>query len=128
MLTRHSTIKADGKNHINSTKAREMKMHHIYSAMILSVYGVMSKFSRSSILFTALFSVYTANALNLAEDLVVPFLLCFNKREPHIFDVIGLAFVEFFGILICHCGEGAKTCAILTYPSEKIKRYALGSQ
>lgn len=103
---------------MKSMSAREIKMYHIYSAMILSVYGATSIFSKSSILLTALFSVYMASALNLAEDLVVAFLLCFNKREPHIFDVIRLAFVELFGILICHCGEGAKICAIFTCLSE----------
>lgn len=93
------------------------KLYQIYSAMILSVYGVMSKLSRSSSLLTVLSSDFKASTLNLAELLFVPFLFCFINRELHIFVVIGLAMFEYLGILICHCIEGAKICAIFTYSS-----------
>lgn len=86
----------------------------MYSAMILSVYGVMSKLSRSSILLTVLLSDFTAKTRNLAELLHDPFLFCFNNRELHIFAVMGLALAGFLVILICHWVEGAKICAIFT--------------
>jgi hypothetical protein len=89
----------------------------MYSAMKLLVYGVRSKFRRSSILLIVPFSDLTANTLNLAELLAVPLLFCFKNRELHIFAVMGLAGAEFFAILICHCEEGARICAIFTYSS-----------
>lgn len=88
----------------------------MYSAMILSVKGVMSRFNRSSILLTVPFSDLTANTLNLEELLAATFLFCFNNREFHIFAVMGLALVEGLVILICHCVEGAKICAISSIP------------
>lgn len=96
-------------------KYYQKKYYQIYSAMILSVYGVISKFRRFSSLLIVLFSECTANTLNLAVFLAVPFLFCFNDREPHIFVVMRLVGNEFFGIFICHCEEGAKICAIFTY-------------
>lgn len=86
--------------------------YQMYSAIILSVNGVMSKLSRLSSLLMVLSPDLIANTLNLAELPRVVFLFCFNNKELHIFDVIGLALGEVFVILICHCVEGAKICAM----------------
>jgi hypothetical protein len=69
----------------------------------------------------ALFSI-EAHTLNLAELFTAPFLLCLNTKEPHIFEVIGHASIEFFVILICHCAEGASICAI-SYAWTKISKH-----
>ena len=101
-------------------------MYQMYSAIILSVNGVRSKFSRSSILLIVPFSDFTAKTWNLAELLDDHFLFCFNNRELHIFVVMGLELIEFLVILICHCVEGAKICAMLqllpTLKKEKKKK------
>lgn len=86
--------------------------YQMYSAIILSVNGVMSKLSRLSSLLMVLSPDLIANTLNLAELARAAFLFCFNNNELHIFDVIGLALGEVFVILICHCVEGAKICAM----------------
>jgi hypothetical protein len=98
---------------------REDEIYQMYSAIILSVYGVRSKFSRPSSLFMVKSSYLEAKTLNLAELLIAPFLFCFNIKEVHIFPVIGLEGIELFVILICHCEVGAKICAILAYSSLK---------
>lgn len=65
------------------------------------------------------FSDFTAITLNLVEVLTDPFLLCFKKREPHIFVVNELAsVVEFLVNLICHWADGAKICAIFSLKNE----------
>ena len=87
-------------------------MYQMYSAIILSVNGVRFKFSRASILLIVPFSDFIAKTWNLAELLDNHFLLCFNNRELHIFVVMGLELTEFLVILICHCVEGAKICAM----------------
>lgn len=63
--------------------------------MILSVYGLMSKFNKSSNLETVEFSDLIAYTLNLAELLAL-ILRLFINREPHIFEVIGFAISELF--------------------------------
>ena len=87
-------------------------MYQMYSAITLSVNGVRSKFSRSSILSILSFSDFTAKTRNLVELLDDHFLFCFNNRELHIFVVMGLELTEFIIILICHCVEGAKIYAV----------------
>lgn len=96
----------------------------MYSAMILLVYGVTSKFSRLSSLLTVLLSDFRAQTRNLAELLYDPFLFCFNNRELHIFAVMGLAFAGCLAILICHWVEGAKICAI--FPCSPLKINSFG--
>ena len=83
-------------------KHMQKNTYQTYSAMILSVYGLMSIFSRSSSLLTVLLSDFEAHTLNLVENFAVPFVFCFRNREPHIFVVKGLALAGFFVILICH--------------------------
>jgi len=51
-----------------------------------------------------------AITLNLAER--ATFLVCFMTKELHIFDEIGVAKGEVFVILVWHCVEGAKICAM----------------
>ena len=51
-----------------------------------------------------------AITLNLAER--ATFLFCFITKELHIFDEIGAATGEVFMILVWHCVEGAKICAM----------------
>lgn len=85
----------------------------MYSAIILSVNGVMSKLSRPSSLLMVLLSGLIAITLNLAER--ATFLFCFTTKELHIFDVIGVTHGEVFVILICHCVEGAKICAMFCF-------------
>ena len=85
----------------------------MYSAIILSVYGVISKLRSCSSLFTVLFSDLIASTLNLAELVGPTFLFGLISKELHMFDVMGLALGEVFVILICHCVEGAKICAML---------------
>jgi hypothetical protein len=97
-------------------------IYQMYSAIIFSVNGVMSKFSRLSSLLIVPFSDFTAKTRNLAVLLDGPFLFCFNNRELHIFAVIGLELTGFLAILICHCVDGAKICAIFQLlPTEKKK-------
>ena len=84
----------------------------MYSAIILSVNGVISKLSRPSSLLMVLLSDLIAITLNLAELVGETFLFCFHNKELHMFDVMGLALGEDFEILICHCVEGAKICAM----------------
>lgn len=91
----------------------------MYSAMILSVNGVISKLSRPSSLLMVLLSDLTASTLNLAE---LVFLFCFINKELHVFDVMGLAWREDLVTLICHCVEGAKICAMLCGSSLKMIR------
>jgi len=91
----------------------------MYSAIILSVNGVISKLSRPSSLLMVLLSDLTAITLNLAE---LVFLFCFINKELHVFDVMGLAWGEDFVILICHCVEGAKICAMLCSSALKMMR------
>ena len=86
------------------------------------------KFSRSSILLIVLFSDFTAKTWNLAELLDDHSLFCFNNRELHIFVVIGLELTEFIVILIYHCVEGDKICAmfqLLPYYEKKKKRHRI---
>lgn len=90
----------------------------MYSAMILSVYGVMSKFKRSSILLIVLLSDLTADTLNLAELLPATFLFCFHKNEPYILEVMVRVMIKFFGMLMCPGVEGANICAIFTFSLE----------
>ncbi|WVY92392.1 hypothetical protein V8G54_031480 [Vigna mungo] len=87
----------------------------MYSAMILSVNGVISKLSRPSSLLMVLLSDLTASTLNLAE---LVFLFCFINKELHVFDVMGLAWREDLVTLICHCVEGAKICAMFCSSSQ----------
>ena len=87
-------------------------IYQMYSAMILSVYGVTSKLRRPSSLLIVLLSDLIANTLNLEELVDAPFLFCLNRKEPHVFDERGLALAEVFVNLVCHCVEGAKICAI----------------
>lgn len=84
----------------------------MYSAMILSVYGVTSKFSNCSTRLMVPLSELEAKTLNFAEVLMEAFLFFLRTRELHIFEVNGVTSVEFFAVLICHCAEGAKICAI----------------
>jgi len=67
----------------------------------------------------ALLSDLTASTLNLAE---LVFLFCFINKELHEFEVMGLAWREDLVILICHCVEGAKICAMLCSSSLKMIR------
>ena len=98
-------------------------MGQMYSAIILSVNGVRSKFSRSSILLIVPFSDFTTKTWNLAEFLDDHFLFYFNNRELHIFVVMGLELTKFLVILICHYAEGAKICAMFQLlPTLKKKR------
>lgn len=59
-----------------------------------------------------LLSDLIASTLNLAELVGETFLFCFHNKELHMFDVMGVALGEDFEILIYHCIEGAKICAI----------------
>lgn len=109
-----------GKNQTQQNKyeqRRSRPKYHMYSAIMLSVNGVMSKLSKSSTLLMVPFSELTAITLNLAER--ATFLVCFITKELHIFDVIGVAQGEVFVILICHCVEGAKICAIFYLTKKK---------
>jgi len=68
----------------------------MYSAIMLSVNGVISKLSRSSTLLMV--PELVAITLNLAER--ATFLFCFITKELHIFDEIGAATGEVFMILV----------------------------
>lgn len=84
----------------------------MYSAIILSVYGVISKLSRFSSLLIVPSSDLIANTLNLVELVGATFLFCLNNKEFHMFGMTRLAFGEVFVLLILHCVEGAKICAM----------------
>ena len=63
----------------------------MYSAIILSVYGVTSKLSSCSTLFIVLFSDWReAHTLNLLEHLIDSFLFSLRNIEVQGFDVIEL--------------------------------------
>lgn len=89
--------------------------YQMYSAMILSVYGVMSILSNPSNLETTpLFSDLTARTLNveLLLFLVLGLWGC-KSREFHILGVMmGLALIELLGIVIWHCMVGTTIWAI----------------
>jgi hypothetical protein len=70
--------------------------YQMYSAIMLSVNGVMSKLSKSSTLLMV--PELIAITLNLAER--ATFLFCFITKELHIFDEIGVARGEVFVILV----------------------------
>jgi hypothetical protein len=51
-------------------------------------------------------------AITLNLEVRATFLFCFITKELHIFEVIGVAQGAVFVILVCHCVEGAKICAM----------------
>ena len=102
-------------------------MYQMYSTIILSINGVRSKFSRSSILLIVPWSDFIAKSWNLAELLGDHFLFYFNNKELHIFVVMGLELTEFLVILICHCVEGAKIYAMFQLlPTQGKKKKGFG--
>lgn len=82
--------------------SKEDKIYQIYSAIILSVYGVTSKFSRSSILLIVPPSDLTDKTLYFEELFTAPFLFCFRRMELHILGVMGLELIGVSLVLSCH--------------------------
>ena len=96
-------------------------MYQMYSAMMRSVKGLVSKLRRLSTLLIVLLSDWRAITLKPLSLLLFCFF-CFNITELHNFeDAMGLGLVNF----IWHVGEAAKICAILfkAWIPDQIRKY-----
>ena len=84
--------------------------YQMYSAMIRSVKGLVSRLRRLSTLLIVLLSDWRAITLKLLTLLLLLCFFCFNTTEFHNFDdAMELGLVN----LIWHVGEAAKICVIL---------------